>query len=124
MTKKYSILSKLFAFLSCLLMAGPLTYYTVHAFLNSTLVKDKVMLSMTLFIVLIMTLVAWFNKITLRSRIWVIIIGLYFILDSFIAPLMIIGACQIIDEWFMVPLHKHYKNLYTINKQIDKRSKP
>lgn len=121
MTKKYSRLSKLFAFLSFLLMVGPLASFTISAFITSTVITEKVMLTMTLFIVLIMSLVAWFNKITLRSRVWVIIIGLYFILDSFIAPLLIIGSCQIVDEWFISPIHKHYKNLYIINKEIDKR---
>lgn len=120
-SKKYKSLFILFFAVSLLLNVAPVAIYVIDALIGGALVQEKVALCMTVFVVLIMSAVAWANKIVLRSRIWVIIIGLYFILDYFVAPLLIIGICQIIDEWIASPLSKHYKNLYTINRQMDKR---
>jgi hypothetical protein len=120
-TKKYRNLYYLFLVISLLANIGPAAAYIIDALVGGALIHEKVALCMTVFVVLIMTAVAWANKIVLRSRVWVIIIGLYFALDYFIAPLLIIGGCQIFDEWIATPVYKHYKNLFVINKQIDKR---
>lgn len=120
-SKKYKLLFVLFFAASLLLNIAPVAIYVIDALIGGALVHEKVALCMTVFVVLIMSAVAWANKIVLRSRIWVIIIGLYFVLDYFVAPLLIIGVCQIIDEWIASPLSKHYKNLYIINRQMDKR---
>lgn len=121
MTKKYHILWILFLTVSILLNVGPLAVYSIMALASGALVYQKVALCMTVFVVLIMTAIAFLNKTTMKSRVWVIIIGLYFCLDYFIAPLLIIGICQIVDEWIASPVSKHYKNKYTINHEIDKR---
>lgn len=120
-SKKYKLLFVLFFATSLLLNVAPVAIYVIDALSGGALVHEKVALCMTVFVVLIMSAVAWANKLVLRSRIWVIIIGLYFVLDYFVAPLLIIGVCQVIDEWIAAPLSKHYKNLYTINRQMDKR---
>lgn len=76
---------------------------------------------MTVFIVLIMTVVTLVQKVALRSRLWVILIGMYICLDNILTPLIIIACCQIVDELIVNPLAKAYKNRYIINKQIDRR---
>lgn len=121
MTTKYRRLYWLFLIVSFLLNIGPVAGYTVSALVSSSLVVEKVTLCMSVFVVLIMTIIAAVNRTTLRSRIWVILIALYLCLDHFITPLLIIGACQIADEWFASPITKHYKTKLTINKEIDKR---
>lgn len=120
-TKKYRLIAAILLITSLLLNLAPLGYYTIDALISAELVAEKVKLCMTVFVVLIMSIVSWVNKTTSRSKIWVIIIGLYLCLDSFLTPLLLIGITQIADEWIVSPLHKNFRNKYTINKQIDRR---
>lgn len=121
MTKKYHRIWLVFAILSILLNVGPLAAYSIIALAEASLVIEKVALSMTVLVVLIMTAVAFLNKTTMKSRVFVIIIGLYLCLDHFITPLIVISVCQIVDEWLASPVSKHYRNKYRINREIDKR---
>lgn len=121
MTKKYHRIWLVFAILSILLNVGPLAAYSIIALAGASLVIEKVALSMTVLVVLIMTAVAFLNKTTMKSRVFVIIIGLYLCLDHFITPLLIISACQIVDEWIASPISHHYRDKFRINKEIDKR---
>lgn len=120
-TKKYRLAATILLLVSILLNILPLGYYTVDALINAEFIMDQVKLCMTVFVVLIMSIVSWVNKTTSRSKIWVIIIGLYLCLDSFLVPLLLIGITQIADEWIISPLHKSFRNKYVINKQIDRR---
>lgn len=121
MTAKYRKLFWLFTILSLILNIAPLACYTVIGLVSADLVIEKVALTTTVFIVLILSLVAFINKTTMRSRIWVILLGLYVCLDYILTPLIIIACTQVIDEWFIAPACKAFKNKLTINKQIDKR---
>jgi hypothetical protein len=121
MTSKYRKLALFFTILSLLLNICPLAVYSVKAMVESNLVYEKVALAMTVFIVLILTIVCFVNKITLRSRLWIILIGVYFCLGEILTPLIMIACCQVIDELIVHPLKTHYKNKITINKEIDKR---
>lgn len=121
MTKTYRFKYwMLFAF-SLLLNICPLAVYTIQALLQGQLVYQKVALTMTVFVVLIMTVISIINKITLKSRLWIILIGLYLCLGEILTPLIIIAVCQIADEVIVHPLKGHYKNKLTISKEIDKR---
>lgn len=124
MTKKYNRLYWTFFILSLLLNAGPLFYYIGEATLGGALIHEKVSLSLLVIVVLIMSIISWANKIVLRSKIWILIIGLYFCLDNFIAPIMVISATQIMDECVVTPLYKSFKAKRNINREIDKRFPP
>lgn len=121
MTKKYNRLYWTFFILSLLLNAGPLFYYVGEAALSGALVHEKVTLSLLVIVVLIMSVVSWANKIVLRSKIWILIIGLYFCLDHFIAPIMVIAITQIVDECIATPLYKSFKTKRNTHREIDKR---
>lgn len=121
MTKKYKKYTLLFGLLTILLNVCPLFVYVIKALCSADLVTEKVGLACTVFVVLILSMIAWVNKTTMRSRVWMIMLGLYFCLDNFIGPLIVIACTQIIDEWIMSPLHRYFKNKYIINKEIDKR---
>lgn len=123
MTKKYRILYWLFFILSLLANVGPLAYYTIDAAINSDLTYEKLTLTTTVILVLIMSIVCLINKTVLRSRIWIILIGLYVCLDFMLTPLMIIACCQIADELVLTPLKKNFREKLIINKQFDKRMK-
>jgi hypothetical protein len=120
-TKKYRIWSILFSVLSLLANIAPLAIYAIVGLMDATLVVEKVGLAASIFVVLIMSLVAWVNKTTLRSRVWIILLGLYICLNNFITPLIIIACCQIADEWILSPMHKFCHDRYVINREIDKR---
>lgn len=120
-TKKYRTWLVVITIISFLLNIGPLATYVVIGLCSSTLLIEKVALCSTVFVVLILTVVAAINKLVMRSRVWVLLLGLYLCLDYFIVPLVIIAVCQVLDELVFHPLRKHYKTKLTINKEIDKR---
>lgn len=122
MTAKYRKLFWLFTIISLLLNIAPLATYTIIGLVSADLVVEKVALTMTVFVVVILSLIALINKTTMRSRIWVILLGLYACLDYMLTPLLIIAITQILDEWFVNPAAKSFKNKLIINKQIDKRA--
>jgi hypothetical protein len=121
MTEKYKRLALLWTCLSVLLLVGPFTYYTITALVGAALVSQKVALCSTLLIVGIMTVIAAANKTVLRSRLWILLIGLYVCLNNILTPLLIIAVCQVLDELVVAPLAKHYRNKLTISKTLDER---
>ena len=60
-------------------------------------------------------------KLHLRSAIWLLVLGVYICLQNIQTLLIMVAVCTILDEIVFTPLHKKYKNLYIINKEIDKR---
>lgn len=121
MTKTYRIWFWILATLSFLLCVGPLACYSISALISAELIIEKVALCGTVFAVLIMSVVSWLNKIALRSRLWILLIGLYICLDSIMTPLIIIAVCQVIDELIVCPLKNSLSNKLTISKELDKR---
>lgn len=121
MTKSYKRRYRFFLLTSLIINILPLTIYIIRAITESNLIYQKISLTMTVFAVLIMTVISIVNKITLRSRLWIILIGLYICLSEILEPLIIIAACQVLDELVIVPLKKHYKDKLLISKEIDKR---
>lgn len=120
-TKHYRLWYWVFFIFSILLNVSPLAGYAIKAMIESDLIYEKVTLVTTVFIVLIMTCVSLVNKVAMRSRLWVILIGLYFCLDYILTPLMIIAVCQIVDELIVSPLKHSFREKLVINKQIDRR---
>ena len=120
-TKRFRRLYILFLITSLLLNIAPLATYTIKALMESDLVHEKVALTMTVMIVLILTIVSIVNKITLRSLLWIVLIDIYVCLDYIMTPLIIIAVCQILDELMITPLKKYYKTKVRINKEIDAR---
>lgn len=122
MTKKLHTWLIVLIILSFLLNVGPITAYCVIAFVEGTVLVEKVALSMTLFVVAILSVIAWSNKLVLRSRLWILLAGLFFVLDAFAAPIIIIGVCQVLDELIVSPIKHRIKTRYIVNKEIDRRT--
>jgi hypothetical protein len=120
-TIKFKRLYWIFLIFSLLLNVGPLAGYSITALINADLVHEKVALTMTVFIVLILTIVSMINRVTMKSRLWIVLIGIYMCIDYILTPLIIIAVCQILDEIVVTPLKKTYKNKLTINKEMDMR---
>lgn len=118
-TKKYGIIAAVLVILSVLLNIAPLAVYIITALCGGALVVEKIALCSTVFIVLIMTVISLWNKVAMKSRLWVVLIGLYLCLENIITPLMIIAVCQILDEIIVSPLIDLYKQKKRISHEID-----
>ena len=121
MTAKYNKIVIILALISILLNFGPLLGYTVVALVSGAAVVQKFALCGTLVAVSIMTLYSLITKVALRSRLWILLIGLYLCLDSVLMPLLLVAGCQIVDELAISPLHRAYKEKRNIHREIDKR---
>lgn len=121
MTKRLRTWLIILTILSILLNVGPIATYCVIGFVQGTALVEKVALSMTILVVAILSVIAWANKLVLRSRLWILLVGVFFVLDTFLTPLIILGVCQVVDELLVCPIKHHIKTRYTINKEIDRR---
>lgn len=121
MTKKLRFWLVILTILSLLLNIGPVAAYCVIGFVQGTALVEKVALSMTILVVAILSVIAWANKLVLRSRLWILLVGLFFVLDTFLTPIIILGVCQVLDELLVSPIRHHIKTRYTINKEMDRR---
>lgn len=120
-TKKLKHISFFLCMLSILLSFGPLIVYSCISFASQADVVGKVTLVSMITVGIVLSLVCVINKYTPRCRLWLILIGLYMCLDNFIGCVLVMAITQCLDELIVAPLHKKYKHLYTINKEIDKR---
>ena len=119
-TKKYGRLAGLFETLSWALLVIPMAIYIVSGFIIGSVVS-KVILGLTAIAAIIILLIAALQKTKLRSPFWIVAIGLSFCLTEIYPLLLIMGAATLFDELVFSPLGKHYRTLYTINREIDKR---
>lgn len=120
MTKKYERLSLLFYWLGVITLLAPVIIYTAIGFAEGT-ITEKISLGMTLIGAIILTALNVLFKTHYRSGIWLVIIGLFFCLESIMPLLTCVAVATILDEFVFTPLHNMYKQKYTINKEIDKR---
>lgn len=119
MTKKYKRLYNAFRILSLAVTLGPLCVYFVIAFIRATTVS-KLAIGSTLAIVLVLTLVNLIGKYHMRSPLFLLLIGIYTGLGTILTPLYITTAGVVLDEFIFTRAAKKYKQLYIINKEIDK----
>lgn len=121
-TKKFKLGAWICTLLSIILSIGPLVVYSVIAFNNAgATTVDKVTLMSMLSIGVILSLVCAINKYTPRCRLWLVLIGLYVCLDSFIGCVLVMAITQCADELVVHPLAKYFRSKYSINREIDKR---
>lgn len=120
-TKKYQRLAILFQALSILVLVAPLAYYTIYGFINGE-VTEKLTLGVTFVVACILLVINVLFKYHIRSTIWILVLGIYFCIDSIMPLLLMVAIGTILDEFVLTPLYKSYKNKCTINKEIDKRN--
>lgn len=120
-TKKYVHLAIIFSVVSFLLFVGPAGYFIVSAFLCADLVVEKVALTATIAVVLILTAFCAINKWLFRSKVWLVVLVLYFLLNNFLTMILVFAITQILDELIVSPLARHFRHKAGINKEMDKR---
>lgn len=122
MTAKYKNMWLVFGALSALANIFPVAWFFFQALADSTLVYQKVSLSMTVLIVLILTIYNFVKQQTMRCRVWIIVCGIYIAISNFMAAIIIITVSQVLDELVFRPIARYYKEKFRINKEIDKRN--
>lgn len=119
-TKRYTILYRLFLALSIIALAVPVVVYSVIGFVNGD-VKEKLTLGITLIIAIMLTMINLIFKFHIRSVIWILVLGIYFCIDNIMPLLLIVAISTILDEFIFTPLYKKYRSKARINREIDKR---
>ena len=120
-TKKLRATYLITTIVSLLLWAAPIGTFVVMALVKSEFLYQKAALSLSVLTVVIMTIVALSAKIALRSRLWVLLIGVYICLDNILTMIVIFAACQIIDEMIVAPIRSRAKRRLEINRELDAR---
>jgi hypothetical protein len=120
MTKAYKCLWIFLTALSFLFVFGPLAVFSYMGFATASVVGQCALLS-CLTVGSILSAVCAVNKYTPRSRMFIFLLGFYFALEHFLPIFIVLGTFTALDEFIICPLKKHYHNLYTINREIDKR---
>jgi hypothetical protein len=99
-----------------------LIIYIIKGFADGSIHKgEKVFLGMTVIMALILVTINTLFKYKLRSPIFLLLLGIYFALGNILPLIIILSIGVILDEFLFEPLTKKYKNLATINAEIDKR---
>lgn len=121
-TKKARRRYRVLTMLSLLLFIGPLAFFTIDAFLSGGVaVVEKLALSGSLITAGLLSAISLITHTVFRSKIFLIMIGLALCLNSIMAPLIVIGSCQIAEELIISPLRSAAKTRYITNREIDKR---
>ena len=121
-TKKLGLIAKILTLFSLLLSFGPLLVYLALSYSSAVATPvGKITLTAMLGVSVILSFVCLLNKYTPRCRLWLILIGLYMCLDSFIGCILVLAITQCVDELVVSPLARHYRNLHRINREIDRR---
>ena len=106
--------------ISLLLCYAPLLVALITGFSYSDNERGKVTLSICCVVALLLTIINIISKYSVRSTMWVLLLGAYAVLEDVMPYLIAIAICTIIDEFIITPLYKSIKNRYIINREIDK----
>lgn len=121
-TRKMIRISNLFFWLSALAQTFPLLFYGIKAIVDGDVTTEqKVTVSLCFAAAAIFAIVNAVRKANLRSPLYIVMIGIYFALDDLLPLVFMMAAGCILDELVFTPLHKRYKELVRINKEIDRR---
>ena len=120
MTEKYKKKARFYSFLSFFITVVPILIYVVIGFIEGT-IGQKITLGMCLVAVVILVILNLLFKHIPRCGVWTFLAGLAYACNNMVPLLLIMAITTALDELVLSPLAKKYKNLYTINKEIDKR---
>lgn len=120
MTDKYKKKYKFLNILSLLITILPILIFIVLGFIEGT-IGQKIALGMCLVTTIILVIINLLFKHMPRCGLWIVLTGLAYACNSIVPLLIVMAVTTALDELVFIPLKNKYKNLYTINKEIDKR---
>ena len=120
MTKHYFKLMIIFLLLSCFCIFGPMLFFFGRAFVVGD-TTQKATLGVTFMIALVLFGVNLVMKSHLRSVLWVLVLGVFVVMDHYLAIIIVFAVSCFLEELIFSPLYRYYKSKVRINKEIDKR---
>ncbi|MBR2554663.1 MAG: hypothetical protein IKE94_07385 [Aeriscardovia sp.] len=120
MTKHYFKLMIIFLILSAICLFGPISVFFLRAFVVGD-TAQKLTMGVTFTIALILFIINLIMKSHLRSVIWVLLLGVFAVIDHYLLIIIVFAVCCFLEELIFSPLYRYYKNKVRINKEIDKR---
>lgn len=120
-TANYKRLWIIFLIVSIALNVVPIAVFVIQAMIDGQTVVQKVSLSMTIIVTILLTALSAISKLALRCRLWIVIIGIYVSINHFLAVIITVAICQLLDELLISPTAKYYRTKFNINKEIDNR---
>ena len=105
-----------------LILICPLLITIGFAYANQAApTHEKVALTGCISIALVLTIFNIITKKHLRSPLWIIVIGLYVIVDNLLPLIIILAIATVVDEFILTPLINHYKTKLIADKAMDER---
>ena len=121
-TKRTRVRLWTYKILDLLILLLPIAVYIGFAYADGTaLTHEKVALTGCISIALILTLFNILTKRHLRSPIWILLIGLYCIVDNLLPLVITLASATVADEFILTPLISHYRTKLVADKAIDRR---
>lgn len=106
--------------LQILILCLPLLVYVIKGFVEAETV-EKVTLSMFAIAAIVLTFVSVVQKCFKRSILWLLLIGVYIVLEKIMPLIIMVAVGTVADEFVITPLKNSWKSKYMINKEIDIR---
>lgn len=120
-TKRLRRKSRLTWWLGFLLNIVPMMVFVIIGFINGS-TEQKVSIGFTAIAAIILGCIMMLSKMNVkRSIFWIVFVGLYFVMQDLYPMIITMGACTLIDELIIDPIHNRANADYHTNKQIDKR---
>jgi hypothetical protein len=121
-TKLYKRGAIFLTLLSVLCSIGPAIGYVIYGLISAQLVTQKASIMLCAFVAIIGSLLCLISRVfTFRSRIWVILLALISIVNSYLTMILVFAITQVSDEMIFAPAARYFRQKYSINKEIDKR---
>lgn len=120
MTQKYKKKYQTYTALSVIITLVPILIYVILGFQQGT-IGQKITLGVCLLTAIILVIMNLLFKHIPRCGLWIVLTGLAYACNSITILLLIMALTTALDELILSPLANKYKQLYIINKEIDKR---
>lgn len=105
-----------------LMLISPILVYIIYAYANGqALSHQKIALTGCISIALILTLFNILTKRHLRSPLWILLIGIYCIIDNILPLVITLAVTTVADEFILSPAIEHFKTKLVADKAIDRR---
>lgn len=113
----------LFKLLSLCVTVLPLLVYVFIGFFNGQVEKaQKITLSFSCMMALMLVFVNIIFKYKLRSPLFILLLGVYSALRNILPLILMLSVGVILDEFIFTPAYMKAKNRLIINKEIDVRT--
>lgn len=120
-TKKYRKGKRITLALIILCNVLPMLFFVIEGYIKGT-PKEKMCLSITAIVSLVLLIFNALFKSNLRRTILVVLFaGIYVCMQDLKLVFIVYGIFTLADELILTPLHAYYKDRYSNNRDIDKR---